>query len=168
LQLLLLFLQVGHVLLALLALLTLLVALALLSTLTLLSTLAPLILALLEGAVAQLLLPADHVAELVEGVVVVAVALLLLAHLAHLHVLQHLLEFLEHFPRFVSSKTFFDFFDRSLLGFQPAIFLTSPKRIACTSHRRLGWEALVTSLRGSVIQRSSRCANHQGNASNES
>src|SRR5204862_7058052 len=48
------------------ALLALLTLLALLAALTLLAALAALILTLAEGAVAQLLLLADHVAELVE------------------------------------------------------------------------------------------------------
>ena len=57
---------------------------------------APLVLALLEGLVAQLLLLADHVAELVERrhhVVVHVVALL--ARPRHLQVLEHLLQLFE-------------------------------------------------------------------------
>ena len=68
--------------------------LALLSTLTI----APLVLALLEGAIAQLLLLADHISELVERGhhVVVAVTVHLLAGTGHLQVLQHLLQVLQH------------------------------------------------------------------------
>src|SRR5262245_23868343 len=85
--------QLSH-LVALLALLTLLTLLAALPALAV----APLVLTLLEGAVAQLLLLADHVAELVERRhhVVVAVAVHLLAGTGHLQVLQHLLELLQH------------------------------------------------------------------------
>ena len=54
---------------------------------------APRILALLEGLVAQLLLLADHVAELVQRLLHVAVAGL--AGLRHLQVFQHLLQLLE-------------------------------------------------------------------------
>ena len=74
--------------------LTLLALLAALSALAV----APLVLALLECAVAQLLLLADHVAELVERGhhVVVAVAFHLLPGTGHLQVLQHLLEVLQH------------------------------------------------------------------------
>ena len=56
-------------------------------------TIAPRILALLEGLVAQLLLLADHVAELVQRLLHVAVAGL--ARLRHLQVFQHLLQLLE-------------------------------------------------------------------------
>ena len=83
--------QVAHgVLVALLTLLALLAALAALAV-------AALILALLEGAVAQLLLLADHVAELVERRhhVVVAVAVHLLPGPRHLQVFQHRLQLLE-------------------------------------------------------------------------
>jgi hypothetical protein len=75
-------------------LLTLLALLAALSALAV----APLVLALLECAVAQLLLLADHVTELVERGhhVVVAVAFHLLPGTGHLQVLQHLLEVLQH------------------------------------------------------------------------
>ncbi len=72
--------------------------LALLALLTLLSALAfaALILALPEGAVAQLLLLADHVAELVQRLHhVVAVFAILLARPRHLQVFQHLLQFLQ-------------------------------------------------------------------------
>ena len=76
--------------LALLALLTLLLA-------ALLPLLAALVLALAERAVAQLLLLADHVAELVERRLhVVVVVALLAARPRHLQVLQHLLQLLEH------------------------------------------------------------------------
>src|SRR4029453_13351539 len=88
--------QLSH-LVALLALLTFLALLTLLAALPALAV-APLVLTLLEGAVAQLLLLADHVAELVERRhhVVVAVAVHLLAGTGHLQVLQHLLELLQH------------------------------------------------------------------------
>src|SRR5207302_478097 len=84
-------------LLALLALLALLPALPPLAALALLALLAAaLVLAFAEGAVAQLLLLADHVAELVEHRHHVVVAVL--AHLAgarHLQVFQHLLQLVE-------------------------------------------------------------------------
>jgi hypothetical protein len=102
LQRLLLLLQVGHALLALLAFLALLGLLAALTTLPLLSALALLVLTLLEGAVAQLLLLADHVAELVERVVLITIALLL-AGLRHLQVLQHLLKLLEQLAGGIAS-----------------------------------------------------------------
>ncbi len=54
---------------------------------------APGVLALLEGLVAQLLLLADHVVELVERLLHVVVAAL--AGLRHLQVLQHLLQLIE-------------------------------------------------------------------------
>ena len=57
---------------------------------------APRILALLEGLVAQLLLLADHVAELVQRLLHVAVAGL--AGLRHLQVFQHLLQLFEQLP----------------------------------------------------------------------
>src|SRR5262249_35567099 len=80
-------------LLALLALLPLLALLALLPTLAI----APLVLALLERAVAQLLLLAHHVAELVELRHHVIVAVIhLLPGTGHLQVFQHLLEVLQH------------------------------------------------------------------------
>ena len=65
---------------------------------------APLILTLLECAIAQLLLLADHIAELVERRhhVVVAVAVHLLPGTGHLQVLQHLLEVLQHPARGIS------------------------------------------------------------------
>jgi len=86
-------LQVAHaVLVTLLALLTLLAALA---ALALLTALAALILALLEGLVAQLLLTADHVAELVELAHHVVVTVLHLAGPRHLQILQHRLQFLQ-------------------------------------------------------------------------
>src|SRR5262245_21268010 len=85
--------QLTH-LIALLALLPLLTLLAALSALAV----APLVLALLERAIAQLLLLADHVAELVERGhhVVVAIAIHLLPGTGHLQVFQHLLEVLQH------------------------------------------------------------------------
>src|SRR6476646_8831831 len=91
--------QVAH-LVALLALLALLPFLTLLTALPPLAV-TPLVLALLERLVAQLLLLADHVAELIERGhhVVVAVAIHLLAGASHLQVLQHLLELLQHLAR---------------------------------------------------------------------
>src|SRR5262249_28958638 len=89
-------------LLPLLALLALLPLLPLLALLTALSTLAiaPLVLALLERAIAQLLLLADHVAELVErGHHVVVAVIHLLPGTGHRQVLQHLLEVLQHAAR---------------------------------------------------------------------
>src|SRR5262245_1932014 len=87
--------QLAH-LIALLALLTLLTLLALLAALSALAV-APLVLALLERAIAQLLLLADHVAELVErGHHVVVAVIHLLPGTGHLQVLQHLLEVLQH------------------------------------------------------------------------
>jgi len=78
--------QFAHALLALLALLTLLSAMAI----------ASLILSLPERAVAQLLLLADHVAELVERLHhVVAVFAILLARPRHLQIFKHLLQFLQ-------------------------------------------------------------------------
>ena len=76
-QALLVLLQVAHVLLALLAA----------------HAIAPRILALLVGLVAQLLLLADHVAELVQRLLHVVVAAL--AGLRHLQVFQHLLQLFE-------------------------------------------------------------------------
>ena len=75
--------------------LTLLALLAALPALALL--VAPLVLALPEGLVAQVLLLADHVAELVERRhhVVVHVVAALLARPGHLQVLQHLLQLFE-------------------------------------------------------------------------
>ena len=58
---------------------------------------APRILALLEGLVAQLLLLADHVAELVERLLHLAVAAL--PGLRHLQVFQHLLQLLQQLLR---------------------------------------------------------------------
>src|SRR5215510_2974515 len=98
--------QVAHAvlvaLLALLALLTLLSLLALLTallaTLTLLTALLPaLILALLEGAVTQLLLALDQLAQLIELIhhLVVAIAILHLAGLGHLQIVEHRLQFLQ-------------------------------------------------------------------------
>ncbi len=89
--------QVAHLLVALLTLLSLLTLLAALPALAI----AALVLALLEGAVAQLLLLANHVAELVElrHHVVVAVTLHLLAGTRHLQVLQHRLQILQHLAR---------------------------------------------------------------------
>src|SRR5262245_46001642 len=87
--------QLAH-LIALLALLTLLALLAALSALAV----APLVLALLERAIAQLLLLADHVAELVErGHHVVVAVIHLLPGTRHLQVPQHLLEVLQHAAR---------------------------------------------------------------------
>ena len=62
---------------------------------------APLVLALAEGLVAQVLLLADHVAELVERRhhVVVHVVAALLARPGHLQVLQHLLQLFEQLLR---------------------------------------------------------------------
>jgi len=92
--------KVAHaVLVALLALLTLLTALA---ALTLLPALLPtLILTLLERTVAQLLLPPDHIAQLIELVhhVVVAVPALHLAGLRHLQVVEHRLQLLQELTR---------------------------------------------------------------------
>ncbi len=76
---------------------------ALLALLTLLPALAALpvaahVLTLLEGAIAQLLLLADHVLQFVERLhhVVVAVAVHLLAGTRHLQVLEHRLQLLQH------------------------------------------------------------------------
>ena len=81
----------------LLALLAFLTLLALLTALTTLALLAALILTLLKGAVAQLLLPADHVAELVERRVhLVVVIAALLARPRHLQVVEHLSELIQH------------------------------------------------------------------------
>src|SRR5262245_31111459 len=87
--------QFAH-LVALLALLALLTLLALLAALSALAV-APLVLALLERAIAQLLLLADHVAELVERRHHVIVAVIhLLPGTGHLQVFQHLLQVLQH------------------------------------------------------------------------
>src|SRR5215471_13018860 len=83
----------------LIALLALLALLSLLALLTALPTLAitALVLALLERAIAQLLLLADHVAELVERRHHVIVAVIhLLPGTGHLQVFQHLLQILQH------------------------------------------------------------------------
>ena len=79
-----------------LALLSLLAALPALALLV-----APLVLALPERLVAQVLLLADHVAELVERRhhVVVHVVAALLARPGHLQVLQHLLQLFEQLLR---------------------------------------------------------------------
>src|SRR5262249_30551129 len=86
---------------ALLALLPLLPLLAALSSLTLLAALpAPLVLALAEGLIAQLLLLANHVAKLVKHRHHVVVAVL--PHLTrprHLQVLHHLRQLIEQLPR---------------------------------------------------------------------
>src|SRR5947209_2130342 len=60
--------------------------------------LAPLVLALAERLVAQVLLLADHVAELVERRhhIIVHVVAALLAGTRHLQVFQHLLQLFEH------------------------------------------------------------------------
>ena len=79
--------------------------LALLALLAALALLPALVLALLEGAVAQLLLAADHVAELIERrlhlVVVVAA---LLARPRHLQVVEHLRKLIEHLARGVARS----------------------------------------------------------------
>src|SRR6266446_6715277 len=84
--------QLAH----LIALLALLPLLALLTALPALA-IASLVLALLERAIAQLLLLADHVAELVERRHHVIVAVIhLLPGASHLQVFQHLLKILQH------------------------------------------------------------------------
>src|SRR2546426_1039596 len=87
--------QLAH----LIALLALLPLLALLTALPALA-IASLVLALLERAIAQLLLLADHVAELVERRHHVIVAVIhLLPGTSHLQVFQHLLKILQHLTR---------------------------------------------------------------------
>ena len=78
----------------------LLALLTLLAVLAALAALAALILALPEGAVAQLLLLADHVAEFVERRHHVVVAVVhVAARPRHLQVFQHLLQLIEQLPR---------------------------------------------------------------------
>jgi hypothetical protein len=87
--------QRALVLLQLAHLVALLALLSLLALLAALSALATLVLTLLERAIAQLLLLADHVAKLVERRHHVVVAIHRLAGSSHLQVFQHLLQFLQ-------------------------------------------------------------------------
>src|SRR5262249_60339617 len=84
---------------ALLALLALLPLLALLSLLAPLAVLPALLLPLPEGAVAQLLLLLDHVAELIKLRHHIVVVVAVLAWRRHLQVLHHLLELLQKLAR---------------------------------------------------------------------
>src|SRR5262249_596558 len=130
-------------LLPLLALLTLLTLLPLLSALA--ALLAALVLALLERLVAQLLLLADHVAELVERRHHVVVVLAVLAGLRHLQVAQDVVELLEQIGALLLllGEALLQLVDGPLLRAQAALAVGLLELVACRSHRRLGRNAVV-------------------------